>query len=386
MNFYELLEIREDASDEVIKMAYKALLRKYHPDVYKGDPEFAHEMTAKLNEAYEVLSDPDRKMIYDALISSEYTSSSKAEESHQEKSKPQKKERENDDAGFDENSRYYSDPDELGMDWFGFYVNITLALGAIRGGRSIIRSLFFDSEVQSALFAGGKSSIIMIFAIAIDVATVALCGYLLFALRAFTHNSYILNMLLLSLFPALSAMWTMGSKEEVYFIAIAVIFSALNIKYFQKRSFLFDEIDEPCNLKNYMKRFVIMIVISGAIICGFHFVLSSDVNNVSETQPSDTEVTSSEVWDDFDELAELYGFESAREFVVYIAKDMEKNLYDYTAQHKYEYIASEYFGLTPYDEAIGLVDPHSNTTIRNFHDYHKYVYAACKESIENDSE
>ena len=38
MTYYEILEVAETASEEVIRMAYKALAKKYHPDVFKGDP------------------------------------------------------------------------------------------------------------------------------------------------------------------------------------------------------------------------------------------------------------------------------------------------------------------------------------------------------------
>ena len=47
MNYYEILEINEKASPEVIKMAYKALILKYHPDRYQGDKNYAEEMTKK---------------------------------------------------------------------------------------------------------------------------------------------------------------------------------------------------------------------------------------------------------------------------------------------------------------------------------------------------
>ena len=57
MTYYEVLEVSENASEEVIRMAYKALCRKYHPDVYKGDEKFANEMMSLINEAYNVLSD-----------------------------------------------------------------------------------------------------------------------------------------------------------------------------------------------------------------------------------------------------------------------------------------------------------------------------------------
>ena len=69
MTYYEILEVREDASQEVINMAYKALCRKYHPDVYKGfDNDFAAEMMTKINEAYEVLSNQDSRSAYDKWL------------------------------------------------------------------------------------------------------------------------------------------------------------------------------------------------------------------------------------------------------------------------------------------------------------------------------
>lgn len=71
MTYYELLEISEKASPEVIRMAYKALCKKYHPDIYQGDKKFAEEKMKQLNEAYEVLSDATKKRQYDASLSSQ---------------------------------------------------------------------------------------------------------------------------------------------------------------------------------------------------------------------------------------------------------------------------------------------------------------------------
>lgn len=65
MNYYELLEVQVTASDEVIRMAYKALVKKYHPDVYEGDIEYAKEMLQKVNKAYEILSNPETRKKYD---------------------------------------------------------------------------------------------------------------------------------------------------------------------------------------------------------------------------------------------------------------------------------------------------------------------------------
>ena len=64
MNYYELLEISENASEEVIHMAYKALVKKYHPDVYAGDKSFAEEKMKAINEAYSVLSDLTKRLAF----------------------------------------------------------------------------------------------------------------------------------------------------------------------------------------------------------------------------------------------------------------------------------------------------------------------------------
>lgn len=66
INYYDILEINENASQEVIKVAYKALAKKYHPDGYKGNEvEYEKKMT-DINEAYEVLSDDSRRRVYDS--------------------------------------------------------------------------------------------------------------------------------------------------------------------------------------------------------------------------------------------------------------------------------------------------------------------------------
>lgn len=69
MNYYEILEIQPSASEEVIKMAYKGLAKKYHPDTYDGDSEFANEMLAKINKAFEVLSNKEKRAEYDQQLS-----------------------------------------------------------------------------------------------------------------------------------------------------------------------------------------------------------------------------------------------------------------------------------------------------------------------------
>ncbi|KAF5193428.1 Chaperone protein dnaj 20 protein [Thalictrum thalictroides] len=66
MSLYELLGISESGSFSEIKQAYKQLARKYHPDV--SPPDRTEEYTKRfilVQEAYETLSDPSRRAMYD---------------------------------------------------------------------------------------------------------------------------------------------------------------------------------------------------------------------------------------------------------------------------------------------------------------------------------
>lgn len=62
-DYYKIMGVSRDASDKEIKMAYKRLARKYHPDINK-EPD-AEDKFKELGEAYEVLKDPEKRKIYD---------------------------------------------------------------------------------------------------------------------------------------------------------------------------------------------------------------------------------------------------------------------------------------------------------------------------------
>ena len=71
ITYYEILEVSRTASKEVITKAYKVLVRKYHPDLEQDETkkEEMKQKMVKINEAYEILSDEEKRKKYDEKIS-----------------------------------------------------------------------------------------------------------------------------------------------------------------------------------------------------------------------------------------------------------------------------------------------------------------------------
>lgn len=69
MDYYVVLGIAEDADDEMIRSAFRALARRYHPDVGAGSSLVEFQ---RAREAYETLVDPERRRRYDQLRASRH--------------------------------------------------------------------------------------------------------------------------------------------------------------------------------------------------------------------------------------------------------------------------------------------------------------------------
>jgi curved DNA-binding protein CbpA len=66
VNYYSTLQVHTDAEQEIIEAAYKRLARKYHPDISRTTD--ANLRMQQINEAYEVLADPEKRALYDQEI------------------------------------------------------------------------------------------------------------------------------------------------------------------------------------------------------------------------------------------------------------------------------------------------------------------------------
>ena len=64
-DYYAALGLLPDAEPELIKAAYRALAKKYNPDTAGGDSDLNAQKFLEIQEAYDVLSDPERRRSYD---------------------------------------------------------------------------------------------------------------------------------------------------------------------------------------------------------------------------------------------------------------------------------------------------------------------------------
>ncbi|MRR52051.1 MAG: molecular chaperone DnaJ, partial [Rhodocyclaceae bacterium] len=64
-DYYEVLGVPKTAAPDQVKAAYRALAKKFHPDMNRDDPKAAEEKFKEISEAYEVLMDKEKRAKYD---------------------------------------------------------------------------------------------------------------------------------------------------------------------------------------------------------------------------------------------------------------------------------------------------------------------------------
>lgn len=107
-NYYEILGVRTNATEQEIRTSYIEKIKKYHPDTFDGDKSFAEKQTSLITEAYTTLKDETLRKRYDLRNNVSSTSpkqTSKPQPQHQKqsaknktdkapKTKPQKEQKE----------------------------------------------------------------------------------------------------------------------------------------------------------------------------------------------------------------------------------------------------------------------------------------------------
>ncbi|CAG8571571.1 1426_t:CDS:2 [Paraglomus occultum] len=65
IDYYDLLGVPQDSTNEVIDKAYRRKARKYHPDKNRDNPEAATKVFHQISKAYEILTNPQKRLVYD---------------------------------------------------------------------------------------------------------------------------------------------------------------------------------------------------------------------------------------------------------------------------------------------------------------------------------
>ena len=126
INYYEVLEVSEKASKEVIEKAHKALAKKYHPDLNQDNLKEAEQKMKEINEAFEVLMDDSKRSNYDSILAKKREiEQRKASYSSQKTSSPNSNQQTTDDLNKQFNNYnkisysngYYTDPND------NFFIN-----------------------------------------------------------------------------------------------------------------------------------------------------------------------------------------------------------------------------------------------------------------------
>ena len=144
IDYYKTLGIDKSASQDDIKKAYRKLARKFHPDMNPGDKE-AEKKFKELNEANEVLSNPENRAKYDKY--GENWKHGEEYEKAQQQQQYQRQQQRNYGGGFDGGSFDFGE----GEDYSDFFQNMFGVGNGFRGSRGSSSGKFKGQDVQAEL-------------------------------------------------------------------------------------------------------------------------------------------------------------------------------------------------------------------------------------------
>jgi curved DNA-binding protein len=148
IDYYQVLGVDKKASEKDIKAAYRKLARKYHPDLNPNDTE-AHKKFQQLNEANEVLSDPEKRKKYDQY-GEHWQHGAEYEQARQQQQRQQQA------GGF--GGGQYSDFEGFGSDDFSDFFQSMFGGGGGTGARGGRQSKFRGQDYSAELRLGLKEA------------------------------------------------------------------------------------------------------------------------------------------------------------------------------------------------------------------------------------
>src|SRR5215212_1681338 len=107
IDYYKILGLNKDATTDDIRKAYRKLARKYHPDLNPNDKE-ANKKFQQINEANEVLSDPDKRKKYDQY-GADWKNAEQFEEAQRQRSSSGRRQTDSDFSYFGDTDGDFSD-------------------------------------------------------------------------------------------------------------------------------------------------------------------------------------------------------------------------------------------------------------------------------------
>ncbi|MDR1200551.1 MAG: J domain-containing protein [Tannerellaceae bacterium] len=143
IDYYKILGVSKDASQDDIKKAYKKLARKHHPDLNQNDPD-AHRKFQEINEANEVLSDPEKRKKYD-----QYGENWKHADQFEAQQNQQRHYQGDSDGG------YWSSSDDSGFS--DFFEQMFGSRGGGKGRTYGFRGQDFNAELHLSLMDAAKT-------------------------------------------------------------------------------------------------------------------------------------------------------------------------------------------------------------------------------------